>query len=406
MGRTLLCSCMAMLAFLGLTPSVANSASLLDRLIPFKRFESDPSTDYGLTEKHGPWMILATTFSGEGAEQQAQELVLELRGQFGMEAYTHKMAFDFTQTVSGLGLDRFGDPKRMRYQRDQEIQEIGVLVGNFQSVEKPRIQRALKKIKYARPAALDRKSRKTTSQSLAALRTIQSALLPDGDARRKKGPMGHAFITRNPILPREFFVPKGVDKAVAQMNKGLPNSLLECPGEYTVRVATFKGGSTFQTASLARHASKPKSRRSISRLERAARNANTLAARLREKGIEAYEFHDRKQSIVTIGSFDSLGSRLPNGRFRYNPQILAVIDRYRARPEGSPAEDHRIRDIKRKEDALRQTFHSLGGAQIASNTSQSNLRPFNLWGVPIPFDLQPQAMSVPKRSVSSFLTGL
>ena len=42
-------------------------------------------------------------------------------------------------------------------------------------------------------------------------------------------------------LPREYFVPKGVDDFVAKMNQGVEHSLLDCPGRYTVQVATFRG---------------------------------------------------------------------------------------------------------------------------------------------------------------------
>ena len=65
--------------------------------------------------------------------------------------------------------------------------------------------------------------------------------------RSGRGPMGRAFFTRNPLLPREYFVPKGVDDFVAKMNQGVEHSLLDCPGRYTVQVATFRGKTILQT---------------------------------------------------------------------------------------------------------------------------------------------------------------
>ena len=54
--------------------------------------------------------------------------------------------------------------------------------------------------------------------------------------------MGHAFITTNPMLLSDYFVPKGgIDELVLRMNKGVTHSLLDCPGKYTVKVATFTG---------------------------------------------------------------------------------------------------------------------------------------------------------------------
>jgi len=49
-----------------------------------------------------------------------------------------------------------------------------------------------------------------------------------------------------------------------------------------------------------------------SELEAAAEKAHRLAKALRMKGYDAYEFHDRYASIVTVGSFNSAGT--PRGR--------------------------------------------------------------------------------------------
>ena len=46
---------------------------------PFKKVDANPNADYRVTDKQGPWMVLATSFHGEGAEEQAHQLVLELR---------------------------------------------------------------------------------------------------------------------------------------------------------------------------------------------------------------------------------------------------------------------------------------------------------------------------------------
>jgi invasion protein IalB len=45
-------------------------------LIPFKKVEADPQASYELTEQHGPWLIMCTSFAGPTAEQQAHDLVL------------------------------------------------------------------------------------------------------------------------------------------------------------------------------------------------------------------------------------------------------------------------------------------------------------------------------------------
>jgi len=37
--------------------------------------------------------------------------------------------------------------------------------------------------------------------------------------KKRKGPLGKAFVTSNPLLPAEYFVPKGIDQFVVSMNK-------------------------------------------------------------------------------------------------------------------------------------------------------------------------------------------
>jgi hypothetical protein len=73
-------------------------------------------------------------------------------------------------------------------------------------------------------------------------------------------------------------------------------------------------------------------------LEKAATDAHRLAAAMRAKGVEAYEFHDRHESFVTVGSFDSDGAQQADGSFLYQPGIQKVIDRYKGAPKGSPGQ--------------------------------------------------------------------
>ncbi len=306
----------------------------LQSLIPFgKRVEADPTKSYVLTEEQGPWMILACSFSGPGAEQQARELVLELRQRFNLEAYQHRALFDYTEPVIGLGYDKYGNPRRMRYRQSMRVEEIAVLVGNFESPDEPAIQAALHKVKYARPECLDLEKRKTSYQRFAGLREWQKRLSPDPE-KKEMGPMRTAFVTRNPLLPEEYFRPVGIDPVLLQMNSNVPYSLIDCPGKYTVRVATFKGEATMKV-------NEPIGKRSPfnhgpSKLELAAEKAHRLTLALREKGIEAYQWHDIFESVVTIGSFDVVGTPRPDGYVEINPDIHAIIETYRGRPRPLP----------------------------------------------------------------------
>lgn len=353
------------------TIGTAQAEPLWSKLISTKKVDADPNKEYVMTRQNGPWMILATTFSGDGAEQQAHDLVLELRRRYKLEAYTHEMKFDFSQEVEGRGVDSTGQPLKMQYRKGEVIEEIAVLVGNYPRIDDHEAQSTLHKIKYMLPDALSPKERDSTSQSLAALRTIQKALLPEGDDRKKKGPMGHAMMTRNPLLPREYFVPGGIDEFVEKINSDVPNSLLKCPSKYTVKVATFTGKVVLDQHKIQQlEQGAPME----SRLAKAGERAENLAMALRKKGYEAYVLHDRNMSIVTVGSFDTLGSTQENGTIDLHPQIHAIMRTFSAKPATVPS--------------------TTPGGQ-----PQAGYEPKSLAG--IPFDVQPQIVEIPRRSISS-----
>ena len=297
-------------------------------LIPFaKRVDADPNKSYDISEEHGPWLILATSFAGPGAERQAQQLVLELRKRYNLAAYAHRRSFDFTKPVVGLGVDRYGEAKRMRHRQAVRFDEIAVLVGDFETIDDEQLQRTLEELKYAHPQCLDLEEKKRTTQRFAGLRALHRRLT-SGESDRERGPMGKAFVTRNPLLPEEYFRQKGLDSFVIELNEGVEFSLLENESRYSVRVATFRGETTMnlqQIARLTRNTGKV-----TSKLEVAADKAHRLTMALRKRGVEAYEFHDRHESIVTIGSFESVGTPRADGKTEINPAVHAVIQTYGA----------------------------------------------------------------------------
>lgn len=325
-----LLSLLSVISLFGWT-AAAQAEPLWAKLMPsMSKVEADPSKDYTLTDGNGPWLIMATTFSGEGAEQQARELVLELRRRYKLEAYTHTKTFDFTGTVQGRGLNKFGEQSRMRYRRGMELKEIAVLVGNYTSHDDVAAASDLEKIKKMTPVTLDPTQRETTNQTLAALRRVQQTLVPEGDERREKGPMGKAFITRNPLLPKEFFVQKGVEDFVVKMNEPVKYNLLKCPGKYTLKVATFNGKVVLDQKKVQDFESGKASMES--NLIKAAEDAETLTIALRSLGYEAYSFHDRYSSMVCVGSFNSTGTPRADGKIEINPQIYKLMEVFAADP--------------------------------------------------------------------------
>lgn len=341
------------------------AAAPWEKLLTLQRVEADPEKTYTLTEQNGPWLIVACTFSGENAAKQANELVLELRKRYKRPAYVYEKEFDFGEETQGRGVDRYGGPVKMRYQRGSEVREIAVMVGDFPAVDDPEAQKALQEIKYATPQCLDVKSGKRTNQTLAALRLIQKEIhTAIGSEKKKRGPMGHAFLTVNPLLPKDYFAPKGIDKLVLAMNEGNRYSLLDCPGKYTVQVAHFTGNVILDQKKIREVESGALTLKSG--LVEAGEKAEKLVEALRQKGYEAYVFHDRYASLVTVGSFDSVGTSLPDGRIELDPRIHAIMKTFGPEPAAG------------------------AGAALKPKTV-----------LDIPLDLQPIPVQVPKRSISA-----
>ena len=337
------------------------SAAPWDNFLTSTRIEADPEKDYTLTKDNGPWMIMASSFSGNGARQQASQLVLELRKRYKLKAFIHQMQFDLDKKV-GKGIDRYGNPLKFKYCRGSEVREIAVLVGDYLSVDDPRAVKTLRKIKYSTPDCLALEKDKKNHQSLGALRDIQKKIwqAAGSDDKKDKGPMGHAFITPNPLLSKDEYVPKGLEPFIVKLNKGLENSLLDCPGSYTVQVATFNGKIVTNQAEIMMLNS-GKKKIDGSRLEQAAKKANRLAKALRLKGWEAYVFHERCASIVTVGSFNSVGTNRRDGKIEMDPQVYRIIQQFKAKTMGGHFSPQKV--------------------------------------VGIPLDVQPRPVKVPKQSI-------
>jgi len=307
-------------------PTIAFAAPPWGMLSPFKRVEANPRKSYVLQQGNGPWVILATTFQGETAEKQAHKLVLELRERYQLTAYVHSKEYDYTKTVQGLGIDRFGKPKRMRHLRAEKFEEVAVLVGDFETFDDPRAQSALKKIKAAWPKSLQIARGSKSAQQFADLRRKQQQA--NKRLQKEKGPMRTALITRNPLLPAEYFAPRGLDPLVIEMNKHVEHSLLDCKKPYSLRIARFRGNSTMEINEIKKlkHGAKTKSK-----LAEAAEKAHRLTGALRKLGYDAYEFHDRHESIVTVGAFKSVGQPRPDGKIEINPAVHQLMQAFKAR---------------------------------------------------------------------------
>jgi hypothetical protein len=348
------------------------------KLIPYTKVEADPQKDYELTESHGPWMVMCISFTGGlKAEEQAHDLVLELRQRYHVPAFIYRKHFDMGAPEIGLGFNKYGGQKIMRNNNAYKRDEIAVLVGNFQSVDSAEIEKALANIKTMQPDTLNAK--KTGEQTFQTWGTIRGMFSETRKAlgKKERGPMGSAFVTRNPLLPEEYFAPKGLDPFVVELNQGIKYSLLKCPGKYTVKVASFRGVESMKPKEfdeLAGKAYKPADEKNsrykgMTKIDIAADKAIQLTKALRAKGVEAYEFHDRTESIVCVGSFDSVGDPREDGKIEINPGIHRLMETYG--PE----------------------------KKFVPGRAEAYLQPRFLDGVP--FDPQPLPVVVPKQSIAS-----
>ncbi|MEN6559110.1 MAG: hypothetical protein ABFC54_13130, partial [Thermoguttaceae bacterium] len=119
----------------------------------------------------------------------------------------------------------------------------------------------------------------------------------------------------------------------------------------------------------------------------AADKAHRLAEALRIHGYEAYEFHDRTMSMVTVGSFQSIGSQDANGKMVLHPKVLRIIQVFGSDPNAT----------QKLRPESEQILKSTGMDQYAHADVKSL--------VGIPFDLQPKPIQVPKRSFSTAMRG-
>lgn len=347
-----------------LTASAASAAPPWATLVPFKKVEADTEKTYELEEKHGPWLIMAASFAGAAAEQQAHDLILELRQKFKLEAYIYRKSFDFSKTTDGNGLTKYGGQRRMRYLYNNKFEELAVVVGHFPAIDDPQLEKTLERLKYARPQTFEKAENRST-QRMGTMRDIYRVIVND-PTRKTKGPMGAAFATRNPLLPEALFNAKGLDPFVVEMNEDLPYSLLKCPGRYTVRVASFRGVDTMKPAEFERLTTKEQS---LSKIDQAALKASELCKLLRQKGVEAYEFHDRTESIVTVGSFQEVGQPRADGKIEINPNMHRVMEQYGPIKQAKPGTN------------MEEVFARVLG----------NLR----------FDPQPMPVEVPRQSIAA-----
>ncbi|MEX0701119.1 MAG: hypothetical protein WD069_03410 [Planctomycetales bacterium] len=341
------------------------------------KIEAVRGKQYAITKQHGPWMIMVASFGdrprelyelerdgdinrvpntrfadGLSAAEAADELVYELR-QRGIPAYAfrQKAAIGTWNTT-----DRRGQMDRRVYRERDE--RIVVLAGNYGGVDDPVGQKTLEYVKKLKPASLD-----------------EGGVYSKTPGR--PGPLSGAFLTINPLLSPEEVTrqQRTRDPLVLKLNSGIRHSLFSNPGEYTLAVATFRGKSV---TTLGGNDSRF---RIDDALDKAAQEAQDLAQFLNSNEsmqaskIEAYVYHDRYESVVTVGAFDSPADPTI-------PQLAAAFG-----PKMEPNPETGIAELRYEQIVIWDAQPNPAGAPPVL------LRPLRTW----PLDPEPKVISVPKR---------
>jgi hypothetical protein len=273
------------------------------------------------------------------------------------------------------------------------IENCAVLVGDFATVDGTDINDTLTMIKQITPKffgttdAVDQDPKVNSAE-------YRNFLKRWVDKKEKKdfkpGPMEFAFKSTNPLLPPDYYKSPEVDKFVRKLNEQKPfneNNLLECKGKFTVRVLTLRGLNAYQTWGRSEESS---DKEPSNALEKAAEQAYLFSRALRLAGYEAYQFHDRDQSIVAVGSFNTLGTTDSNNAFVYDPAILGVVSRF----AGTGGTVKSQFGVSQKPRILFDLVEQRTIPELREGDRKTQLEYFTKLSTP--FDLVPTPMTVPK----------
>ena len=318
---------------------------------------------YKLARNHGPWMIMVASIrdvddetrrikGGMTAWEAADGIVFALREQ-GIPAYVYSQEEKMGEISSPSSNESTG----RRYIAQHGY--ISVMAGNFPSDQEKVAKEKLEWIKKKfNPAFLSDPQ--------------NGGILPKTPGRPL--PFSRAFMTVNPLWEGEVRDTKE-DNFITELNSGQKYSLLQSKSKYTMVVATFHGSSVIQVGNsqtskavgfFNTHFGKS--------LDDCAENAMLLTDKLRnakkygyDTNYDAWVYHDKYKSIVTIGSFDS----------KDDPRIRTMATQYGGKTVRHPSTGEEV----------------LAGEIFAvPKVTKNNELPAHSWI----FDAQPRLMEVPR----------
>ncbi len=277
-----------------------------------KSVEAVKGKRYLLHHDHDPWMIMVTSLrdvdplmrgKGLSAWEAADAIIYELRD-LGIPAYAYHQ--EEQKDRSG------GFVARQEY--------IAILAGGFDSPDNKLAQRVLKYIqKDFDPDILRRDG--------------NGAILPKGKGDSQ--PFRRAFIAPNPLKSEDELGSRQLDPLITKLNSGSGDiSLLRNPGKFSLKVATFSGGTVVQVAGKEDDSHLKLFNEKFGQgVGEAGVSAWQLATALRQarklgygQDYDAWVYHDKYKSYVTIGSFND-----PN-----DPRLEALAREFEAKYKPDP----------------------------------------------------------------------
>lgn len=316
--------------------------------LPFQQRQRDSAVKTGskagdLSEASGPWLIMCASFAGQDGMQQARQLAAELNSQYDLPAYVYRHQFDVEKRLisKGYGHKRAPSgpnvvgPGKLKLASGGQFEEVAVLVGDFPSIDDGRAQKVLSTLKAYQPHVNVSTTDAAPDSIGDRVKAFRDEMTGEFDSiAESDGPLRLAFLMPNPMLPDAYFNREVVDEFVVKLNKGAKYNLLKNPGNYTVRVATFSGGTKMLNDSVSDRLRELKGNslfnksKKVSDLETALIKATVLARYLRKhEKLEAYEFHDRDASYVCVGSFDWATRQTGIGT-ETNPDLKVIVQKF------------------------------------------------------------------------------
>ena len=282
--------------------------------------EADPKKEYWLTPTDGPYMIFVASYRGDEARELANKLVFELRNRYRLPAYLYSKSEE-EHANQEKWLDelhaKYGEGQR--FKKVRIVDDFAVLVGHWKDMESARSD--LNKIKKA-PAPESVPLSGITFMKTKWDHKTKALLDAKADAHIDK-PFSQAFVTHNPLAPKELAkqeIKGKYDPVWVELNAKEKYSLFKNQKPWTLIVQVYQGTSVTESAPKpsvfdrdkpgSRTASmdtqiKVTNRATGRNLDTLSADAAKLAESLRDKGrgYDAYVFHTRDASLVTVGGF-------------------------------------------------------------------------------------------------------